>query len=106
MPEVIIENLNSKSIHCELKSERLLDILIDQVVWMKSCGGNGRCTTCAAIIVSGSENLNEKTEAEIRFTNLGKLGVNERLACQCIPTGDLIINVPDRNKFPDLEYSN
>lgn len=105
MPEIVIENLNSKSIHCESKSERLLHILASKVEWMQSCGGNGRCTTCAAQIILGHENLGKKSEAEIRFIKLGKLGSNERLACQCNVFGDLCVNVPERNKFPHISYS-
>ncbi|MFT6866693.1 MAG: 2Fe-2S ferredoxin [Cyclobacteriaceae bacterium] len=105
MPKVIVENLHGKAIHCVAKTERLLDILVSAMDWMKTCGGQGKCTTCAAIIVEGGEKLNEPTDAEIRFSNLGRLNPNERLACQCLASSDLVIRVPDRNKLPFLDYS-
>ncbi|WP_258102714.1 (2Fe-2S)-binding protein [Marinoscillum sp. MHG1-6] len=108
MPEVIIENLHSKAIHCETKTERLLDILSAETDWMSTCGGRGMCTTCAAQILHGGEQLNHETEAELKWRRLGKLPENERLACQCLISKDvssLKIRVPDRNKFPGINYS-
>lgn len=105
MPKVIVENLHSKAIPFEAKIERLLDILVSDTDWMYTCGGQGKCTTCAAIIIEGAENLNELTNSEIRFRNLGRLSAEERLACQCLVSSDLVIRVPDRNKLPSLYYS-
>ena len=105
MPEVIVENLSSKAIHCESKIERLLNILVADTEWMKACGGKGKCTTCAAQILRGNENLSDLTEIERRYRTLGKLSDNERLACQCTVEGDIVIAVPDRNKWPHVAYT-
>ena len=105
MPEVIINNLHSKTIHCKSKTEKLLDILLSETDWMHACGMKGRCTTCTAVVLDGMENLSDHSEAELRFIKLGRLGENERLSCQCIVSGDVSINTPELYKLPDLEYS-
>jgi len=33
--------------------------------WPTTCGGNGECTTCAGLIVSGAENLSERIAARV-----------------------------------------
>lgn len=60
-----------------------------------TCGGVGSCGLCKVIIAEGAENLNPLTPPE-----LDKLGnvffiTKERLACQCVPSGDVSCNVPD-----------
>lgn len=105
MPEVVIENLHSKTIHCGTKTERLLDILMSETDWMSTCGGKGICTTCAAEIIEGGEQLNPITVTEERWRKLGRLGEKERLACQCLISADLKIRVPNRSKFPGIDYS-
>ncbi|WP_421874936.1 2Fe-2S iron-sulfur cluster-binding protein [Marinoscillum sp.] len=105
MPEVTIENLHSKTIHCKSKTEKLLDILLEETDWMHACGMKGRCTTCTAIILKGHQHLNDPTEAEIRFIKLGKLGENERLSCQCQVSGDIRIRVPQAYQLPHIDYS-
>ena len=105
MPEVIIENLHSKTIHCKSKTEKLLDILLTATDWMHACGMKGNCTTCTAIIISGEEHLGPHTEAERRFIKLGKLKKGHRLSCQAKVHGDIRISVPDSYKLPHINYS-
>lgn len=105
MPEVIIDNLHSKSIHCKSKTEKLLDILLSEIDWMHACGGKGKCTTCTAIINSGGDHLNGYTDAEKRFINLGKLKGNERLSCQVTVSNNINIATPEAYKLPHLDYS-
>lgn len=105
MPEVTIHNLHSKTIHCKSKTEKLIDILLSDTDWMHACGMKGRCTTCSVIVMSGKENLSELTDAEQRFVKLGRLEENQRLACQCMVTGDVVIKTPNLYKLPHLEYS-
>lgn len=106
MPEVIIKNLHSKTIHWGAKSERLLDILLSTTDWMHACGKKGNCTTCTAIVVSGADHLGELTDAEKRFIKLGRLRAGERLACQATVTGNITIEVPENYKLPHIDYSN
>lgn len=105
MPQVTIDNLHSKTIHCKSKTEKLLNILLNETDWMHACGGKGKCTTCTAIINCGGEDLSEYTEAEKRFIKLGKLKENERLSCQVIVSKDIRIEVPEAYKLPHLDYS-
>ncbi len=50
-----------------------------------NCGGYGQCGTCIVEIVSGMENLSEKTPFEQR--KLKKKPENYRLACQTLVNG-------------------
>ncbi len=105
MPAVIIANLQSKTIHCEDKRERLLDILLSATDWMHACGGKGRCTSCRAKIVSGMENLTEKTRSEEQYLKMNKLQKDERLTCQVHLSGDVEVVVPRETQLPHLTYS-
>jgi len=52
----------------------------------------GSCGTCRCLIVEGSENLNDKTDAECDlFDTLTSVGRNERLGCQLTIKGDVSI---------------
>jgi ferredoxin len=55
--------------------------------------------------LNGNEYLAPLTEAEIRYTNQGELGANERLACQVKIHGDVAIEVPEDGKLPHMQYS-
>ena len=105
MPEVVIANLNSKSIHCADKREKLLDILLQETDWMHACGAKGRCTTCKAKILSGMENLGPRTPSEMQYLKLNKLQDDERLACQVEVLGDIKVEVPNITKLPHIKYS-
>ncbi|MBK8189253.1 MAG: (2Fe-2S)-binding protein [Vampirovibrionales bacterium] len=52
------------------------------------CGGMGACCNCIIEIVAGAEHLNAKTHLE---EPVFYLGPNERLSCQCRPTGDITV---------------
>ncbi|WP_425389874.1 2Fe-2S iron-sulfur cluster-binding protein [Ekhidna sp.] len=105
MPNVIIANLQSKTIHCEDKRESLLDILLSATDWMHACGGKGRCTSCKARILTGSEHLSGKTRPEDQYAKLNKLRSDERLTCQTYISGDVTVEVPKETQLPHLNYS-
>ena len=105
MPEITIKNLQSKTIHCPAKSEKLIDILLEETDWMHACGQKGRCTTCTAIILDGMDNLGTLSDAEKRFIKLEKLKPNERLACQATVQGDVTVSVPQMYQLPHISYS-
>lgn len=104
MPEITIANLQSKTIHSEKKSERLLDVLLRGTDWMHACGGKGRCTTCKAKILTGLNNLPPRNLNEDRFFKLNKLQNDERLVCQVFVESDLKIEVPKDTQLPHLKY--
>ena len=54
-----------------------------------NCGGYGQCGTCIVEIVSGGENLSEKTPFEKR--KLKRKPDNYRLACQTLVNGPVSV---------------
>ncbi|HYG02985.1 MAG TPA: 2Fe-2S iron-sulfur cluster-binding protein [Chryseosolibacter sp.] len=106
MPKITIENLYGKIIEAESIEKTVLKTLHEnRIDWMHACGGKGRCTSCKAIIVSGDEHLNQATVAELRFRNIGALKANERLTCQAVANGDILIRAPEEYKLPHVTYS-
>lgn len=89
-----------------------LDILIDAaegssimeaanasgLYWPTTCGGQGECTTCAGIIVSGGETLSEMGRSERRslLENRGAASLTKslRLCCQARVYGDVEVEKP------------
>jgi ferredoxin len=52
----------------------------------------GSCGTCRCLVVTGTQNVNEKTDAELDlFDTLTFVGDNERLGCQLVIMGDVEI---------------
>jgi ferredoxin, 2Fe-2S len=105
MPNIVIANLQSKSIHCEGKRERLLDILLSKTDYMHACGGKGKCTTCKARIISGADQMTPKTLPEEQYMKLNKLREDERLTCQVQVLGSIELEVPKETQLPHLTYS-
>lgn len=50
--------------------------------WWHACGGKGRCTSCRVRLAAGADCLNPPTAPELRYREAGRLGADERLACQ------------------------
>ena len=108
MPDIIVQNLYNKVVRHSYNdnSKSVLDILQEQGLdWMHACGAKGRCTTCKMAVITGMENISPESAVEQKYLEQGKLAQNERLTCQCHPTGDIIIRVPQSGKMPHLKYS-
>lgn len=106
MVKITIENLAKKELEVNDLSLPVLRHLHNHFVdWLHTCGAKGRCTTCKMIVVSGMENLSPITPAEKNYRHLGALKLNERLACQCRVSGDVLIRVPDEYKLQHVQYS-
>ena len=106
MIQVTIQNLFGKTITCNSKTKKLLDVLQENYVdWMHACGAKGRCTTCTAIIVEGKENLEDMTPFEKKFVANNRLKDGQRLSCQTVVTGDIVIRVPELYNLPHQNYS-
>ena len=104
--KIKIENLNNQEIESVEKSKPLLKHLhAHQIDWLHACGEKGRCTTCKAIIVSGDESLSALTRFEERYREIGAPKKHERLACQVVVGGDIVIRVPEEGKLPHIVYS-
>jgi 2Fe-2S ferredoxin len=61
--------------------------------WPTTCGGEGRCTTCACVVVSGMEHLSPRGRSEERVLTEERgprvLDGPLRLACQAHVHGDV-----------------
>jgi ferredoxin, 2Fe-2S len=66
--------------------------------WPTTCGGQGICTTCAATIISGAENLSEVGRSERRSLLEGRgpsaLSSGLRLCCQARVYGAVQVRKP------------
>jgi len=66
--------------------------------WPSTCGGEGRCSTCALVVVSGAENLSEMGRSERKTIeaelSLSALARGTRLACQARVLGDVEVLKP------------
>ena len=109
MPKIIVSNLFNKAISFSKRNENEENVLVllhkNNIDWMFSCGGKGKCTTCKFEIRTGNKNFSPFSEGGVRFKKLNLLRKNERLACQAIPLGDVQIKVLAENKLPHLIYS-
>ena len=106
MAKITIQNLSGREIVVQdFSKPALIQFGLSQLDWMHACGGKGRCTTCRFRIMVGAEHIAPPTKAEERYREQNLLQLNERLACQAIVLGDIVISVPDDCKLPHLDYS-
>ncbi len=73
--------------------------------WPTTCGGDGRCTTCACLVVSGMDHLSPRGRSEERVLAEERgpkvLEHPVRLACQARVHGDVEVEKPGvRLPFP------
>ncbi len=100
-----VKNLKGLKLISEDKRQTLIEIVhLHQIDWMHACGKKGRCTTCKAIILEGEENFEPLTRAEQKMIDRNKLRKNERLSCQAIPKGNVLVNVPKMYQLPHMQY--
>lgn len=63
--------------------------------WPTTCGGEGRCTTCACVVIDGMDHLSERGrfEAKVLTEERGPAVLRSpiRLACQAHVYGDVIV---------------
>jgi 2Fe-2S ferredoxin len=106
MVKIVIENLGQKVVEVtEPGLPALRHFQANRIDWMHACGAKGRCTTCRMKVLQGSETLGPLTMAELKYRRAGLLLEDERLACQAIVTGSLVVRVPDDSKLPHVRYS-
>jgi 2Fe-2S ferredoxin len=106
MPTITITNLSGREIGFAPGPTTLLRLVLGAGVdWMHACGGKGRCTTCKAEVLAGAGQLSPPSPFERRMVAAGRLGTGERLACQCVPTGDVRVRVPASSQLPHLQYA-
>lgn len=106
MTKITIRNMDNREVISNDNSSSILNIIQEaQIDWMHACGGKGKCTTCKLIVHSGLASFGDLKESEQKFVDLGRLGANERLACQNCLNGDIEVSVGEKNKFPHISYS-
>lgn len=107
MPEILIRNLNKRSVPYYENQSSVLQAIHDEFIdWMHTCGAKGKCTSCKMRVLSGMENISEPSFNEEKFRRLKMLKMNERLACQSQISDNIVIEVCEENKLPHLQYSN
>src|SRR5712691_1577831 len=66
--------------------------------WPTTCGGQGECTTCAGVILTGGDKLSEMGRSERRslLENRGAATLSKpiRLCCQARIYGDVEVEKP------------
>lgn len=106
MPKITIRNMANRIVSVDDPGKPILYHLQQAYIdWMHACGGKGRCTTCKLHVTEGWENLAPRTPAEERYFSRGEIRADERLACQAMVKGDIVIVVPTSTKLPHLSYS-
>jgi len=78
----------------------VLDIMLNNDVPLEhACGGNCACTTCHVYIMEGEDNVSEMEDDEAdRVREAADLSLRSRLGCQCVITGDVVIEIPAWNR--------
>ena len=83
----------------------LLEIALANDVHIEhACGGVGVCGTCHVIVDKGMENFSPATDDEMDVVDQApNAGLNSRLACMAVPSGDVTVTVPawNRNAVPE-----
>lgn len=103
--KIAFANLNHQEIEViDVEKPVIFNLAAAGVDWMQACGQKGRCTTCAFEVVEGGENLSELTETELKFRELNRLPISQRLACQANTKGNIRIRTPHSSKLPHLKY--
>ncbi len=78
----------------------LLDIALNHGIHLDhACGGNCACTTCHVVVRQGEENLSEMEDDEAdRLDMAAGLTLRSRLGCQCVVSGDVVVEIPEWNR--------
>lgn len=106
MAVIVIKNLEEKALEVLDFSKTILQHVQEHNLdWMQACGGKGRCTTCKVIVLQGVENVEPKTQAELKYESQGLLIAHERLSCQAKIKGSITILVPQEGQLPHIKYS-
>lgn len=82
------------------KPESILDVALNNHFHLDhACGGNNACTTCHVVVKQGVGNLSEMEEDEQdRVETAADLQLTSRLGCQCVVTGDVVVEIPAWNR--------
>lgn len=78
----------------------LLTVLLAHGVEVEHvCGGVCACSTCHIYVTRGAVATNEASDDELDMLDTAPaLRPSSRLACQCVPTGDVEVELPTWNR--------
>lgn len=81
------------------KPESVLDVALNFGIQLEhACGGSCACTTCH-IKVKEQDHLSPAEDDELdRLDMAADLGLNSRLGCQAVVTGDITVEIPSWNR--------
>jgi 2Fe-2S ferredoxin len=84
-----------------VEGESVLEIALDHGIDIQhNCGGVCGCSTCHVYIRSGMDVLPEISEKEEDFIDRAvNPRIESRLACQCLPSGEVTVLIPDQSHF-------
>jgi len=82
------------------KRGSLLDVALNFGLPLEhACGGNCACTTCHVVVKQGEGNLTPMDDEEAdRLDLAADLTLHSRLGCQCVVTGDVVVEIPAWNR--------
>ena len=78
----------------------VLDVALNNGIQLEhACGGVCACTTCHVKVLEGAANVDEMEDDEAdRLDQAADLALNSRLGCQCVVTGDIVVEIPSWNR--------
>ena len=99
MPKLTFKSLN-RTIEA-LQGESVLDAALRcDVPLYHTCGGNCSCSTCHVFVLESPAHLTKMDEDEAQVLDAFDLKAPHRLGCQALILGDVIVDIPAREKEP------
>lgn len=99
MPKLTFKKLN-RTVDV-LRGTTILEAAIqNNIPLYHTCGGNCSCSTCRVVILEGADRLTKMDEMEKEVLDSFDLKSPHRLGCQSLILGDVIVDIPDRDKEP------
>ncbi len=99
MPKIVFRNLG-RSVDVERGTSVLEAALANGIPMYHTCGGNCSCSTCRIVVVKGAANITPMEAGEAEVLDTFDLKPPHRLGCQSLVTGDVEVDIPERDKAP------
>lgn len=99
MPKITFVNL-SRTIDASRGESILEAALRAGVPLYHTCGGNCSCSTCRVRVLDGAVKLTPMEPDEAQVLDAFDLKPPYRLGCQARVTGDVTVEIPERDKEP------
>ena len=93
----VLKILNDKDINCEDLNKSILEILVENKVYINNpCNGNGTCGKCKIKVLNGK--VSELTDTEKKFLKENQIVSGLRLACMTKILEDVHIEILEKEK--------